>query len=248
MTAERWSSRASFVSRQARRRSRRRISRAVRRTRLSESPSLAVSALSKARTPSATIRLDARTAQPTEAIPMSKPKVSGAGDDLSWAMCSPIIPVVVAIRGESRCYNKVRSQDRNRIRPAGKPAGLFIFRGLGYSKGGRGVKLPNADQAIVDIEKLRRYCLDPAHPRGRHKARVFMTALGISSAEADVLKRALARAALAEEVRIGQSDKHGARYTFDLPFRFGAKSAVVRCHWMVRPDEGVPRLVTCYVV
>lgn len=110
------------------------------------------------------------------------------------------------------------------------------------------MKLPNGVRAIVDIEKLRRYCLDPAHPRGRHKARVFMAALGISSAEAEVLRRALLRAATAEEAKIGQSDKHGTRYTFDLRFSVGAKSAAVRCHWIVRQDEGVPRLVTCYVV
>jgi hypothetical protein len=40
------------------------------------------------------------------------------------------------------------------------------------------MKLPNAAQALVDLAKLRDYCLNPAHPRGRHKARVFATALG----------------------------------------------------------------------
>ncbi|WP_367268233.1 DUF6883 domain-containing protein [uncultured Thiohalocapsa sp.] len=41
-------------------------------------------------------------------------------------------------------------------------------------------RLPNADQAAVDLDKLRGYCLNPAHPRGRHKARVFAAALGRS--------------------------------------------------------------------
>ncbi|WP_200235400.1 DUF6883 domain-containing protein [Thiohalocapsa halophila] len=45
------------------------------------------------------------------------------------------------------------------------------------------MKLPNANQAVVDLEKLRGYCLNPAHPRGRHKARVFAAALGITAGE-----------------------------------------------------------------
>ena len=34
------------------------------------------------------------------------------------------------------------------------------------------IKLPIGDFAIMGIAKLRDYCLNPAHPRGRHKARV----------------------------------------------------------------------------
>ncbi len=31
------------------------------------------------------------------------------------------------------------------------------------------MKLPNAERAVVDLAKLRHYCLNPTHPRGRHK-------------------------------------------------------------------------------
>jgi hypothetical protein len=34
------------------------------------------------------------------------------------------------------------------------------------------VRLPNGENAVADIEKLRGYCLSAAHPEGRHKARV----------------------------------------------------------------------------
>jgi hypothetical protein len=34
-------------------------------------------------------------------------------------------------------------------------------------------RLPNADLAVFDIRKIADYCLNPLHPRGRHKARVF---------------------------------------------------------------------------
>ena len=31
-------------------------------------------------------------------------------------------------------------------------------------------RLPHGDQAILDMRKIEDYCLNPLHPRGRHKA------------------------------------------------------------------------------
>jgi hypothetical protein len=42
-----------------------------------------------------------------------------------------------------------------------------------------GRPLPEAGRAYVDLDKLARYALDPSHPVGRHKARVFKAALAI---------------------------------------------------------------------
>ena len=55
--------------------------------------------------------------------------------------------------------------------------------------------LPNADRAMVEDAKLLDYCLSTTHPRGRHKARLFAAALGITSSEAALLKAALLAAA-----------------------------------------------------
>lgn len=33
--------------------------------------------------------------------------------------------------------------------------------------------VPNAERAVVDIRKLRDYCLDPTHDDGKHKARLI---------------------------------------------------------------------------
>jgi hypothetical protein len=61
-----------------------------------------------------------------------------------------------------------------------------------YSSGGKDrVKLPNAERAVVDVSKLRNYCLNPEHRFGRHKARVFAASLGLTAAQADVLRSAL---------------------------------------------------------
>ncbi len=61
------------------------------------------------------------------------------------------------------------------------------------------MKLPGAERAIVDMAKLRDYCLNEHHARGRHKARVFALALGITTTEADVLRRTLQNAAFEGE-------------------------------------------------
>lgn len=51
--------------------------------------------------------------------------------------------------------------------------------------------IPHAENAIVDIRKLRDYCLNPEHPEGKHKARLFVAALGMTEANAEPLHDAL---------------------------------------------------------
>jgi hypothetical protein len=41
------------------------------------------------------------------------------------------------------------------------------------------MKLPNPEQAEIDMQKLIGYCLNPEHSDGQHKAYVFRSALGI---------------------------------------------------------------------
>lgn len=53
------------------------------------------------------------------------------------------------------------------------------------------MKLPNADRAVVEIEKLIDYCLSPEHPRGKHKARVFRAACGLTSEHAEDIRQQL---------------------------------------------------------
>ncbi len=49
------------------------------------------------------------------------------------------------------------------------------------------MKLPNAENAVIDIKKLRDYCLNPNHPEGKHKARVFLEKLDIGRDDAERL-------------------------------------------------------------
>lgn len=70
------------------------------------------------------------------------------------------------------------------------------------------MKLPNGEMAVVDIQKLRAYCLNRNHPRGRHKARVFAW-VGIQESDAEELRTALLRAAHEAEARPGIRSSYG---------------------------------------
>jgi hypothetical protein len=110
------------------------------------------------------------------------------------------------------------------------------------------MKLPNADRAIVEIEKLRDYCFSSSHPRGRHKARVFITALGIAADDAQELKQAILSAITSEEALPTERDEYGQRFVVDFSMRRQGKEAVVRSSWIIRSAEDYPRLTSCYVL
>lgn len=59
-------------------------------------------------------------------------------------------------------------------------------------------KLPNFEKAVIPIEKLEEYVLNPDHPDGQHKARVFKGCLGIERRHAvafgEIIRRGLERA------------------------------------------------------
>ncbi len=110
------------------------------------------------------------------------------------------------------------------------------------------MKLPGGADAIVDIAKLRDYCLDPHHPRGRHKARVFLSALGLLQSDADFLRAALLRAAREEDAVPGEADAFGVRYTVYFSLARGDRQARVRSSWIILRGESAPRLTTCFVL
>ncbi len=66
-----------------------------------------------------------------------------------------------------------------------------------------GVLLPNPERAVVELVKLRDYCLDPDHEDGKHKARVFASALGIRQRDAEWLRDRLLEAAYGRAERCG---------------------------------------------
>jgi hypothetical protein len=100
---------------------------------------------------------------------------------------------------------------------------------------------------MVDIRKLSEYCLNPDSPRGRHKARVFASVLGMTIADARTLRAKLLEAARTGEATAAEVDAYGRRYTIDFRMETLAGSATIRSGWIVLRGNKVPRLTTCFV-
>ncbi|WP_375460534.1 DUF6883 domain-containing protein [uncultured Enterovirga sp.] len=102
---------------------------------------------------------------------------------------------------------------------------------------------------VVDLEKLRDYCLSETHPRGRHNARVFRSRLGLSAQDASLLRDAMLAAAQDRpDLRLSTSDGFGQRYVWDIPITTAVGHAVVRSAWIVITGTNVLRLTSCYVL
>ena len=70
------------------------------------------------------------------------------------------------------------------------------------------MKLPNAENAWIDMEKLTAYCLNPEHERGKHKAIVFESACSITNKNADLLRQALLDGAIQGEATLQSTDDY----------------------------------------
>ena len=98
-------------------------------------------------------------------------------------------------------------------------------------------------------EKLFDYVLNPDHPVGRHKARVFLSVLGIERIHADVLaeviKQGLARSP-AEKRKETQSNELWT--TYHQIVGLNGKTAILTVGWEIAQTEPLqPQLVSCYI-
>lgn len=71
--------------------------------------------------------------------------------------------------------------------------------------------LPNARRAVVPIQKLAGYSLDPEHETGAHKARVFRAALGLTAADAGWLRDRILDAVATTDAVAAEPSPFGAR-------------------------------------
>lgn len=111
------------------------------------------------------------------------------------------------------------------------------------------MKLPNADNAIVNISKLRDYCLNKSHPRGKHKARVFEAALSLTAEDAEQLQEILLQVAKSGEAIPTDKNEYGQLYIIDFEASNNMEQqATIRSSWIVRNTENFPRLTSCYIL
>jgi len=108
--------------------------------------------------------------------------------------------------------------------------------------------LPNAENAVIDIGKLRDYSLSPQHERGAHKARVFRAALGVTLDDAEWLREQILLAVSDVEATESASSVFGRKFVADLQLSRGELTAIVRTTWIIEHGTDYPRLTSCYVI
>jgi CRISPR/Cas system type I-B associated protein Csh2 (Cas7 group RAMP superfamily) len=114
------------------------------------------------------------------------------------------------------------------------------------------VKLPNSDRAVVDIKKLRDYSLNLNYPKGKHKARVFLSALGLKAEDTERLREMIMEAILISEARVQQPTSYGQRFVVDFDVigfdKFITTTVTLRSAWIIRIGEDFPRLTSCFIL
>jgi hypothetical protein len=108
--------------------------------------------------------------------------------------------------------------------------------------------LPHADRALIDIAKLRDYSLNPEHEEGKHKARVFRSALGLTASDADKLRQIILDKFLIAEATQHSSTDYGERFVVDFEIEGLQGSVMIRTAWIIRDSEDFPRLTSCYIL
>lgn len=107
--------------------------------------------------------------------------------------------------------------------------------------------LPFAERAQADDSKFLDYCLNTEHPYGRHKARVFNSALGITVANWQILRDTVLSATLLNPATHKGRNSYGEIYVVDFLMSHEMKTATVRTSWIIHDGENFPRLTSCYI-
>jgi hypothetical protein len=109
------------------------------------------------------------------------------------------------------------------------------------------MNIPNAENAILDIGKLRDYCHDPHHARGGDKARVFRAAMGIDGSHAGWLRMENLKALPNAIAKPTLQDHYGMRYAADITITRQNREVLIRTAWIIRDDEDFPRFISAWV-
>ena len=106
--------------------------------------------------------------------------------------------------------------------------------------------LPNADQAVVALEKVTEYLLSHTHPTGKHKARFFV-AIGFSPDIPSALQEALLNHARTHPVWNEEATPFGIKYIVEGALAApNGSTPSVRVVWILESGSHAPRLVTAF--
>lgn len=108
--------------------------------------------------------------------------------------------------------------------------------------------LPFAEQAYANEAKFLDYCLNTEHPYGKYKARVFRSALGITTENWKILRNAILTAVLLNPSSNEGRNGYGDLYTVDFEMTNNTQTAIVRTSWIIHDNENFPQLTSCYIL
>lgn len=108
--------------------------------------------------------------------------------------------------------------------------------------------LPDGDRAVVPEEKIWQYLLNPYHPDGCHKLRVFKAALGIGPDDGDHMIEQLKLGARHGIVTSTRSVTGCTLYEvcFDMQ-GLNERRTRLRSAWKIADAGGPPSFVTAYL-
>jgi Domain of unknown function (DUF6883) len=108
--------------------------------------------------------------------------------------------------------------------------------------------LPNYSLAIIPPQKLWGYALSPTHKRGKHKARVFQSVLGLEQQDWPYLRDQIIEG-LPESEAVLRYDT--VKYQkWEVPILVAGRSShqgYVTTGWIVRAEDERPQLTSAYV-
>ncbi len=108
------------------------------------------------------------------------------------------------------------------------------------------MRLPNADDAIIPMNKIENYLLDLAHPIGGGKARFFLS-FGFRREAWNVLADAFRKHAQENLVANSISDADGVTYLVEGPLEtLSGRKPYVRTIWLIETGDVAPRFITAY--
>jgi len=108
------------------------------------------------------------------------------------------------------------------------------------------MKIPNAEQAVIEVAKIREYLLSPTHSVGRFKA-AFFSGLGYSIRDWRRLENDLKAFAISEEAVGGRPSDYGKKYEVRGIIKGpNGKDAAIVTVWIVPFEDRIPRFVTAY--
>jgi hypothetical protein len=108
------------------------------------------------------------------------------------------------------------------------------------------VKLPNGDKVEIPIQKLVGYCLNLNHSSGKHKAKVFDSALGITADNFEVLYELIQKAALEGEIIQENTTEFDRQFKVDWII-LETNNIKLRTIWEISNINCNPRLISAFI-